>query len=304
MSDFVVSPPFADSASRSRRGQSLVEFALVLPLLLVLLLGVADFGRVFTAGITIEAASRDAAEVVAQEYLRNPPGPMGYPAPPGNDPYYEALHDLAARTVCREARVLPGVTYTEDVLGTSGVDEESCGNMPIIRTCVHDGADTRCGDVAFGASVPSTCPGLSESMVSTMDGGTEDSRYVEVRVCYQFTTLINMEELQLPLGWGISVGEIWLEKDRVFGVGYYPPPPTPEPPPPPPPPPPTEAPSEEPTPTPTSTAEPSPTATETPAPTGEPTPDPTPEPTLEPTPAPTPTPEPTLDPTPPPDPTP
>ncbi|MEP6807849.1 MAG: TadE/TadG family type IV pilus assembly protein, partial [Chloroflexota bacterium] len=29
---------------RSRRGQSLVEFALMLPLLLVLLLGVADFG--------------------------------------------------------------------------------------------------------------------------------------------------------------------------------------------------------------------------------------------------------------------
>ena len=56
----------------------------------------------------------------------------------------------------------------------------------------------------------------------------EDSRYIEVRICYQFTTLINFDEVQLPLGWGISVGEIWLEKDRVFGVGYYPPPPTPE----------------------------------------------------------------------------
>ena len=39
------------------RGQSLVEFALVLPMLLVLLLGIADFGRVFQAGITTEAAS-------------------------------------------------------------------------------------------------------------------------------------------------------------------------------------------------------------------------------------------------------
>ncbi len=49
----------------SPRGQSLVEFALVLPLLLILLLGVADFGRVFAAGITLEAAARNASEVVA-----------------------------------------------------------------------------------------------------------------------------------------------------------------------------------------------------------------------------------------------
>ena len=50
---------------RSPRGQSLVEFALVLPMLLVLLLGIADFGRVFAAGIILEAASRNGAEAAA-----------------------------------------------------------------------------------------------------------------------------------------------------------------------------------------------------------------------------------------------
>ena len=54
----------------ARRGQSLVEFALVLPMLLILLLGVADFGRVFQAGITLEAATRNAAEAAAQEYTQ------------------------------------------------------------------------------------------------------------------------------------------------------------------------------------------------------------------------------------------
>ncbi len=52
----------------------MVEFALILPLLLVLFLGIADFGRVFHAGIVAEAAARNAAEIVAEEYRRNPPG--------------------------------------------------------------------------------------------------------------------------------------------------------------------------------------------------------------------------------------
>ena len=53
--------------TRSSRGQSFVEFALVLPLLLVLLLGIADFARVFQAGIVLEASSRNAAEVADRE---------------------------------------------------------------------------------------------------------------------------------------------------------------------------------------------------------------------------------------------
>ena len=71
-----------DPASRSRRGQSVVEFALVLPMLLVLLLGVADFGRVFAAGITVEAAARNAAEVVRRSTYAIRQAPMGEPAPP------------------------------------------------------------------------------------------------------------------------------------------------------------------------------------------------------------------------------
>ena len=259
-------------------------------MLLVLLLGIADFGRVFASGISLEAAARNAAEVVAQEYLRVPPAPMSQPAPPGNDPYYKALHELAARTVCREARTLPGTTYTPDDPGTAGVDEEACASMPVIRTCIHDEADTRCGDVAFGATVPASCGALQASMSPTMDGGTEQSRYVEVRVCYRFTTMVNIQDLQLPLGWGISIGDVWLEKDRVFGVGYYPPPPTPTPPPPPPPPPPTLTPTDTPTPTPSESPTPTPTETptETPTPTPEPEPTPTPTPELTPTPEPTP----------------
>lgn len=42
-------------------GQELVEFALVLPLLLIVLIGVFDLGRVFHANVTIANASRSGA---------------------------------------------------------------------------------------------------------------------------------------------------------------------------------------------------------------------------------------------------
>ena len=43
------------------RGQSLVEFALVLPLLILILLGILDLGRAFSAYIVITNAARDGA---------------------------------------------------------------------------------------------------------------------------------------------------------------------------------------------------------------------------------------------------
>ena len=54
--------------SHSQRGQSLVEFALVLTLLLVLAAGAVDLGRVFHSTIIITNASREGARYLT----RNP----------------------------------------------------------------------------------------------------------------------------------------------------------------------------------------------------------------------------------------
>lgn len=52
--------------TRSRPlGQSLVEFALILPVFLVITVAVGDFGRVYATGIAVEDAAREAADYAA-----------------------------------------------------------------------------------------------------------------------------------------------------------------------------------------------------------------------------------------------
>lgn len=48
-------------AGNGRRGQALVELALIFPVMLLLLLGALDLGRVFYANITITSAAKEAA---------------------------------------------------------------------------------------------------------------------------------------------------------------------------------------------------------------------------------------------------
>ena len=194
---------------RHPRGQSLVEFALVLPLLLILLLGIADFGRVFTAGIVTEAAARSGAEAAAIERLRRT-------TPSAAE--YLTIHRIAAQTACSEARVLPETTYQPDDPSTPSVDEESCPTWPLIAVCVRDGQDPYCGDLASWntSSVPAGCSHLNAAWDSS-SGGAIGSHSVEVRLCYRFRTLFNLH-VSLPLGWGLSLGDVYLQRDRTFVV--------------------------------------------------------------------------------------
>jgi hypothetical protein len=190
-------------------GQTLAEFALVLPILLVLLLGVADFGRVFAASISTEASARNAAEIGAIQRLRHkPPDPI---ADPGAVlPYYTALHEQIAKVVCSELSVLPNTTFN--------AADRTCPSMPLVGVCVRDDLDPICGAAIYGFSstLPGACSHLAEPW-SHYSGGAAASHAVEVRVCYRFTTLFNLQ-FTLPGNVGLDLGEIWIQRERVFAL--------------------------------------------------------------------------------------
>ena len=52
--------------SRRPRGQALIEFALVLPILLLLILGAMDIGRLFTTKIVLTNAAREGANYLSR----------------------------------------------------------------------------------------------------------------------------------------------------------------------------------------------------------------------------------------------
>ncbi len=207
-------------AAPARRGQSMVEFALVFPLLLVLFLGVADFGRVFSAGIITEGLTRDAAEIVANDArmakLKDPSCDDACRAP-----IYAALHMRAAQVACDEAQRLAPST------DTSG---GSCAGRLLVSVCIRDAAtadgDPYCGQEDTGGTFPSggACAVLTTGWDPAQNGiaalaadGTADVplRQVEVRTCYRFTPLYRA--LGIPL---ISylVPDIYLQRARTFTV--------------------------------------------------------------------------------------
>ena len=194
----------------SERGQSLVEFALTLPLLLILLLGVADFGRLFSHGIILEALARNAAEAAAQELVQLE---RNQPAGTLDAADYADLHARALEVVCEEAAKLPNRSLS----GTP----PTC-TMPYAAVCVHDAAaGDLCGSEA--AAAPPECSIMDDAWNPAIEQTTPPTAlpYVEVRVCYRFTTLFNLDNVQLPFGARISVGEMWLQRTRVFVAGTY-----------------------------------------------------------------------------------
>ncbi len=198
--------------TRHQRGQALAEFTLVVPILLLLLLTAGDFGRFFAAGITVESITRTAAEYAAREYLREEAAAGGAPL---SAAAYARVHAYAWETVCEEAAGLPGVA--------TGSHGDECSGIPTV-VCVHDLSDPDCANGYNDAGgIPPDCASLlpTNRPTSTI-GGSEASRYVEVRVCYPFSTLLPVDGIT-SVGGPLAPlsGSFYIERERAFVVVDY-----------------------------------------------------------------------------------
>ena len=82
---------FRHEATSRKRGQSLVEFALILPILLTMVGAAIDLARLYQGWITLEGATRDAAEYAATKDATST----------------AALTD-AKRIICTQTATVPG----------------------------------------------------------------------------------------------------------------------------------------------------------------------------------------------------
>ena len=98
---------------RHERGATAVEFALIVPLLIVLVLGIAEFGRAFQVQGTLSAAAREGVRVMA---LRN--------------------DQTSARTAVRNAATSldPAITDAEIVISPATCPTVNGGNTSVRLT--------------------------------------------------------------------------------------------------------------------------------------------------------------------------
>ncbi len=99
--------------ARSTRGAAVVEFAIVVPFLLTLLLGIIDFGRMFAVGASLAAAVREGARVAAA----------------ASDPSAAATVTAAQDRVIGAFQPLGGTALTRAAVTVSAVDVS--GNVTI-----------------------------------------------------------------------------------------------------------------------------------------------------------------------------
>jgi Flp pilus assembly protein TadG len=132
------------------RGQSVTEFALIFPVLMVLVLAIGDFARWYSTAITIESAAREAADYGAFSAER-----WAVPNVPGTE---EKMRERA----CTSASTLSG--YQGDPVGTPGM---TCTNPTFAYVLV-------------------TPPGITDCSINANDPPCQ----VTVTVTYQFDLFI------------------------------------------------------------------------------------------------------------------
>lgn len=142
---------FSAGAADRRRGQSLVEFAVFVPVLLLILLMAVDFGRVYLGWVNLNNVVRIGANYAAQ----NPTGWQGGGDTDVQSRYRELMAKDARGVNCTLPGTLPAPTFVENTdsydVGSRVKVEITCSFpllTPLLSSLIGDGS----GNVAVTSS--------------------------------------------------------------------------------------------------------------------------------------------------------
>jgi hypothetical protein len=161
------------------RGQAMVEFALVIPVFLLLLIGLFDFGRVIWVNDTLATAAREAVRYAIVHggsastlCPAGPPGPNS-PAPDSSCPPFpdgtaypsgslQAIKDVAERWAIGSGNVTVSVCYgavtscANDVGAVGATNERGTQVTVTVTSTVNLAAPSLLGFGGFDLSATST----------------------------------------------------------------------------------------------------------------------------------------------------
>ena len=179
----------AGPANVGHQGQGLVEFAIVVPVFLLLLLGMLEFGLAFTHNQALEYATREGARVGAA--LANGGGPLGCSAgPPIQSPNASTVDPLIIAAV---ERVLdsPGSPIANNLARVPAIHiykADANGNEvaggPVDIWTYNQGA----GPTVDGRALDYTLSSATWGACSRQNGDPADSLGVSLTYSYQMQT--------------------------------------------------------------------------------------------------------------------
>jgi hypothetical protein len=150
----------------AQSGQSLVEFSLVVPLMLFLVVAIADFGRMYVSAVAVEAAAREAADFGAFSSVGWQPGNVA----------------VTTDDMLKRACVAAQGSHLEGYVGAA--DGSTCSNPAFSCNLEWGGSAVDCA--------------TSNGMVGLTDcslQATEPPCTVQVRLDYQFRMILSFPPL-------------------------------------------------------------------------------------------------------------
>jgi Flp pilus assembly protein TadG len=149
-------------SARSGAGQAIAEFAVVLPVVLLILIGIADLGRMYNSFEAIQSAAREAADFGAFDA----------------DNWAAVNVPTTVAEMERRACVAAAGSHLQDYTSTDPLDA-TCTNPTFYCTLERNGNSTDCA----------TSGGITDA-VDCSDVTTEPPCTVHVRMAYQFHLLL------------------------------------------------------------------------------------------------------------------